>query len=173
MSQTDRGNTDTYTGIEGVRGTSFADTLTGSDRVDSIEFFEGMAGNDTITGGLGIDRAEYGQSGKTGVFVNLYTGFANDGFGSMDTLSGIEQVSGSRLNDGLIGDDGANRLDGGEGNDFLEGGVGNDAADRRRNAVDELPDSDTANYFRAQVTSGVTVNLATGTATDGSAATTR
>jgi Ca2+-binding RTX toxin-like protein len=121
------GTTDYFYSIEGVRGSAHADVLTGSDRTDPgvVERFEGMAGNDTINGGLGPDRAEYGQS-PAGVTVNLALGTASDGFGGTDTLISIEQASGSRFDDTLIGSSGNNRLDGGLGNDTLDGGGGAD-----------------------------------------------
>src|SRR3546814_3867448 len=44
----------------------------------------------------------------------------------MDTLFGIENLTGSGLADTLTGNGGANRLDGGGGNDRLIGGLGDD-----------------------------------------------
>jgi hypothetical protein len=41
-------------------------------------------------------------------------------------VTGVEDVSGSSLNDNVVGDGGANLLAGGEGNDNLTGGAGND-----------------------------------------------
>jgi Ca2+-binding RTX toxin-like protein len=94
-----------------------------------VERFEGMQGNDTIDGRGGIDRVEYTRSNFTsGVIVNLETGLAEDGFGNggTDTLIGIEDVLGSRLDDGLTGNAGANWLNGSDGDDYLFGGGGND-----------------------------------------------
>ena len=148
--------TDTFTGIEGVRGSAFDDTLTGSDRLDVVERFEGLAGNDTITGNDGQDRVEYGQS-QSGVNVNLVDEMASDdGLGGTDTLIGIEQVTGSRFNDTITGDGNANLLAGGEGNDILVGGGGADIFDW--NAGDEgtsgSPAVDTVADFNATLTPG-------------------
>jgi Ca2+-binding RTX toxin-like protein len=49
---------DTLISIEGVRGSSFNDTLTGSDS-GAFESFEGREGNDIIDGKGGVDRVDY------------------------------------------------------------------------------------------------------------------
>ena len=46
------GNADTIFGIEGVRGTKYADTLSGNVADNR---FEPLGGNDVIDGGAGID----------------------------------------------------------------------------------------------------------------------
>ncbi|WP_347312610.1 beta strand repeat-containing protein [Defluviimonas sp. SAOS-178_SWC] len=141
------GGTDTFTGIEGIRGSLFADTLIGAAGGQS---FNGLAGNDTINGGAGLDDwVSYNSSGdkggSQGAIVNLITGIATDTYGDTDTLSGIEYVWGSEWadvvtgnngvdhnfvgndgNDTLIGGDGADELDGGFGNDSLSGNDGSD-----------------------------------------------
>jgi Ca2+-binding RTX toxin-like protein len=116
---------DTLISIEGVRGSAFNDTLTGSDSA-ALESFEGREGNDQIDGRGGVDRVDY-QSSKAGVTVNLVGGTASDGYGGTDTLTNIENVRGSRdFNDSIVGSDGDNKLEGLGGNDTLEGGGGND-----------------------------------------------
>jgi Ca2+-binding RTX toxin-like protein len=125
---------DTLVDIEGVRGSAFNDTLTGSDA--DFESFEGREGNDSIDGKDGIDRADY-EHAKAGVVVNLQTGSATDGYGGIDKLINIEDVRGSlNFNDSLTGSAGDNRLqglggndtlNGGDGDDWLEGGAGNDS----------------------------------------------
>jgi Ca2+-binding RTX toxin-like protein len=118
--------TDTLISIEGVRGTAFADTLTGSDDAGIFETFEGLEGNDTIDGRGGSDLVDYHAS-TAGVTVNLATGTASDGHGGTDTLSNIENVRGSRdFNDSITGNALANTLGGQGGNDTLDGGAGND-----------------------------------------------
>src|SRR5690606_11971582 len=70
--------------------------------------------------------ASYATS-VSGVNAALWEGRAsNDGFGSADVLSGIENLIGSAFNDSLAGDAGNNRLEGGAGNDYLAGGAGDD-----------------------------------------------
>ena len=125
------GNTDTFTSIEQARGTNQADTLTGGS--GSFEQFEGMGGNDTINGGSGTDRVSYenehffGSSSTAGVTVNLSSGTATDTFGNTDTLSNIEQATGTANADSLTGDSNDNALIGLGGADGLSGGAGNDS----------------------------------------------
>jgi len=117
------GGTDTLVNIGAVRGSAFADSLIGND---GDNWFRAEAGNDTIIGGLGIDFISYTDSPGP-VSINLATGTAQDGWGSTDLLSGIEQASGSETaGDTLIGSAAANLLYGYGGDDSLEGGQGND-----------------------------------------------
>ena len=65
------GDTDTLISIEAVRGSNFADTLTGGNTDnDDFERFKGLAGNDTIDGGTGFDEietiADHGLAGAAG-----------------------------------------------------------------------------------------------------------
>jgi Ca2+-binding RTX toxin-like protein len=91
------------------------------------ESFAGGQGNDTIDGGGGYDEVLYNYgSPATGVNVNLATGIAQDGFGTIDTLYNIEGVEGSDLNDTIVGSAADNRLDGRGGDDRMDGGAGND-----------------------------------------------
>ncbi|MCS6627959.1 hypothetical protein N0B44_34205, partial [Roseibacterium beibuensis] len=79
-----------------------------------------------LDGGLGSDTASY-TAAAAGAFVNLNSQMAtNDGDGGVDTLSSIENATGSAFNDTLIGNGGANTLTGGAGNDVLVGLAGND-----------------------------------------------
>ena len=96
------GGTDVLRNIEGVRGSAFNDTLTGSDTA-AFESFEGREGNDSIDGKGGIDRVDY-QNSKGAVTVNLAANTASDGYGGTDTLLNIESVRGSRdFNDSITG----------------------------------------------------------------------
>jgi hypothetical protein len=125
------GKTDTFTSIEQVRGTNQADTLTGGS--GSFEMFEGMGGNDTIDGGAGTDRVSYenehffGSTSTASVTVNLSTGTATDTFGNTDTLSNIEEATGTANADTLTGDANSNTLIGLGGADTLSGGAGSDS----------------------------------------------
>ncbi|MFT3955639.1 MAG: DUF4347 domain-containing protein [Piscinibacter sp.] len=149
-----QGGTDTLVNIEGVRGSAGNDTLTGGLVAnDALEIFVGMAGADTINGGSGYDRADYNTS-TSGVIVTLGgagAGSAQDGYGSTDTLLNIEGVRGSAFNDVLTGSAVATleTFEGREGNDTINGGGG----------------LDRVHYQFSKA--GVTVNLATGTASDG------
>ncbi len=122
--------TDTFTGVNSVRGSNFDDIITGADFVS--ESIRAQAGNDLIDGGLGgQDRADYLNS-PTGVFADLTadpalgSGIAQGGFGTTDTLIGIERLRGSLFDDTLIGDDGRNTLDGRGGDDVIIGNGGSD-----------------------------------------------
>jgi len=130
------GGTDTLISIENVEGSQFNDSITGDANANVIDggagndTIKGGAGNDFLTGGEGIDTLSYEDS-FSGVVVNMLgmnsvqgvpPASANDGFGSLDTISGFENVVGSASNDFLQGSTNvANRLDGGAGNDNLRG----------------------------------------------------
>ena len=157
---------DTLSGIENVTGSAYGDSLTGDGGANTLDggagndTLAGGAGSDSLIGGAGADTADYSASGS-GVTVNLGTGTALGGDAASDTLSGIENVTGSAYNDSLTGDGGANALDGGAGNDTLAGGGGADS-------LIGGSGTDTSDYSAS--TSGVTVNLGTGTASGGDAA---
>ena len=124
------GGVDALINIEAVRGSAFADTLTGSDTslalaAENFESFEGREGNDTINGLGGFDRVDYSSSAGA-VVINLASGTASDGYGSIDTLIGIEGIRGSAFNDQITGSGNADRLSGNGGNDSLTGGLGLD-----------------------------------------------
>lgn len=120
-----------------IFGTTGANTLTGTAGNDVIialagnDNIDGMGGNDTIcpgsdndtiNGNTGTDTVVFG--GTTGVVVNLATGSAT-GEGS-DTLSNVENVTGSSKADNITGNEGNNTLNGSGGNDKLNGVGGND-----------------------------------------------
>jgi len=113
---------DTLTSIENLTGSDYADTLTG-DSNDNV--FEGGGGADSIDGGTGTDTASYAGS-SSGVTVDLGAGTASGGDAAGDTLTSIENLTGSDFADSLTGDSGDNLLDGGAGDDTLTGGDGSD-----------------------------------------------
>ncbi|EJL96324.1 VCBS repeat-containing protein [Pseudomonas sp. GM102] len=84
------------------------------------------AGNDLLDGGTGNDTASYAHA-AAGVTVNLSQLTAQDTLGAgTDTLTGIENLTGSNFNDSLMGDNNSNIINGGLGNDVLNGGGGDD-----------------------------------------------
>jgi Ca2+-binding RTX toxin-like protein len=85
------------------------------------DFLRGGPGADAMDGGTGTDTADY-STAKGGLSVSLLSG--KDDWG--DTLTSIENVTGSGLNDHLTGNNGGNVLDGGAGNDVLTGLGGDD-----------------------------------------------
>lgn len=143
------GNLETFKNVEGVRGTHWRDTMTGSSR---DEDFMGLGGRDIIDGKGGIDSVRYHRDERNGgdevgVTVDLGAGTARDGFGKIDKLSNIENVRGTRFDDTLVGsdadnnlrgDDGADTISGGLGDDYIQGGAGND----------ELEGGDGSDIFR-------------------------
>ncbi|WP_157269400.1 DUF4347 domain-containing protein [Azohydromonas aeria] len=84
------------------------------------------AGDNVLDGAAGADTASYLYA-AAGVTVNLASALAQDTGGSgIDTLRNIENVTGSKGDDILLGNAGANTIDGGAGADFLVGRDGHD-----------------------------------------------
>lgn len=122
--------------------------LAGNDRIEGGAgngMIHGRAGNDTLYGGFGDDwlfgdagRDRYfGDDGTDGVTfqtlspgghgvhvnLNLATGqVRDDGFGNIETASGVERWEGSEFNDSLVGSGQAEVLWGAGGDDTLRGG---------------------------------------------------
>ena len=137
------GGVDDLTNIESIEGSEFGDTIT----APSSGFFviRGRGGDDVIIGN-GIDtRVDYHwASATTGATVNLSTlaitslvsgnsvaaGRAEDGIEvtpgvlGLDTLSGITQIRGTRLDDHLVGGAADEVFIGTGGNDTIDGGGG-------------------------------------------------
>jgi Ca2+-binding RTX toxin-like protein len=136
--------------IEGVSGSSFADTIFGNNAINGLygqggnDFIQGRGGSDVIEGGDGDDWldggagadninggngandiAAYGGSASA-VSLDLQAGTYSGGDATSDTLSNVEGLSGSEFNDTLSGNASANRLFGQGGNDNLAGRGGND-----------------------------------------------
>jgi Ca2+-binding RTX toxin-like protein len=83
-------------------------------------------GNDLLDGGTGIDTASYAHA-TAGVTVNLgESGVQNTIGAGTDTLTAIENLTGSNFNDSLTGDHNSNIITGGLGNDVLNGAGGDD-----------------------------------------------
>jgi Ca2+-binding RTX toxin-like protein len=156
---------DTLSGIENLFGTLFADTFTGDAGAnilaggDGDDMLLGGGGADQLRGGNGVDTASYAGS-ATAVQVDLSAGTGTGGDAQGDTLTNIENLIGSVVNDTLIGNTGANDLRGDLGDDVIRGGVG---ADR----IGGGAGVDTADYSTSSA--GVTIDLAAGTGTGGDA----
>ncbi len=119
-----------------LKGGNGDDTFNASSGNDTIfgengdDFIIGSRGADVIDGGgnTGVgDTASYSNSDAR-VVVDLVAGTATGSGhgGSGDTLINIENIFGSRFNDDIYGDDGANVLSGYNGIDELFGRGGND-----------------------------------------------
>lgn len=117
---------DTLSGAGGndvLVGLAGNDTLDGGEGDDTLL---GGDGDDMLIGGAGTDTASYSDA-TAGVTVDLrLTGAQATGGAGLDTLSGIENLTGSAFDDVLTGDAGANQISGGAGDDRLDGGAGAD-----------------------------------------------
>ncbi|MEF8756319.1 MAG: hypothetical protein V5B60_20675 [Accumulibacter sp.] len=107
------------TGVANLIGNALDNLL---DAGSGANLLDGAGGNDTV-------NYLYAVSGS-GVSVSLaLSGAQATGGSGSDTLTGIENLSGSTYDDTLTGDGNANRLNGAQGNDFLNGNAGNDTLD--------------------------------------------
>ncbi len=155
--------TDTFTGISGLRGSNYNDTLLGSNTTSIVEVFLGEGGDDLIDGRGGLDRAIYASiladTVTSGINVDMASGVVTgDASVGTDTLRSIEFVRGSQFDDvyvatGFSGSS-ANAGSNGTFNEF-EGVGGNDTITGNGNTR--------IAFYNA--TAGVTVDLAAGTAT--------
>jgi Ca2+-binding RTX toxin-like protein len=147
-----------------INGTSSADTINGLGGNDILnglggdDLIHGNDGRDTIDGGSG-DNALFGDAGNDLFYVNQGIGFGviSGGTGT-DTISfahsaqgaimeesiaagydfgSVENFTGSKFNDTLVGTTGNNTLNGGSGDDYLYGGDGNDKLDGG-NGIDHM-----------------------------------
>ena len=119
---------------EGAAGTNLADIFRGNSNTQYLygyggdDLLIGGGGADYMDGGDGMDTASY-EGSALGVTVNLATGTGSGGDAEGDTLTGIENLTGSGFVDMLVGDAGANTLLGLAGNDTLAGDAGVDHLD--------------------------------------------
>jgi hypothetical protein len=125
-------------GNDGLFGNSHANTLDGQAGHD---YLSGRGGDDLLIGGEGYDYIDGGdecEAGDTvsyandpegeygGVLIDLKQGFAIDGWGHADELHDIENAIGSQFSDLILGDKGANTLNGLGGDDEIYGNKGDD-----------------------------------------------
>ncbi|MCB1490235.1 MAG: beta-propeller fold lactonase family protein, partial [Rhodobiaceae bacterium] len=120
---------DTLRGLGGddiLNGGADNDTLNGDDGNDTLnggdndDILEGGAGADALDGGTGNDTASYAGS-SAGVNIQLQYGIVQGGDADGDTLTGIENLTGSAHGDTLTGDPTPNILSGLGGDDYLKG----------------------------------------------------
>ncbi|MFZ2156916.1 MAG: cadherin-like domain-containing protein, partial [Bradyrhizobium sp.] len=128
---------DHFTNVNAVVGSSFGDTLRGSDNPNgTYEQYDARGGNDTIDGRGGYDFASYNSDPATtsGITVNLAAGtVVGDASIGTDTLRHVEAVRGTNFADtyNAIGFSGGstnagslgtfNNFDGADGNDSIYG----------------------------------------------------
>jgi Ca2+-binding RTX toxin-like protein len=97
---------DTYTSIENIEGSDFADTLVGDGNVNQLW---GRAGNDSLVGGSGNDTLDGGVGNDT-----------------LDGGVGDDYLVGGEGNDRMSDTSGNNTFDMTSGQDSATGGAGND-----------------------------------------------
>ncbi|WP_168733148.1 calcium-binding protein [Thalassobius vesicularis] len=123
------------TGIEWVRGTGFADEITGNNDGNRLE---GRGGNDTLYGLGGNDTLTtrdgwgvlYGGDGDDVLTADQWGDMLNGGAGhdTLDAGGGDDELWGMAGDDSMLGGAGNDRLGGGDGNDTLIGDTGLDTA---------------------------------------------
>jgi VCBS repeat-containing protein/ELWxxDGT repeat protein len=155
--------------INGGYGTDHLIGGAGDDVLNGFggdDLLRGESGNDTLDGGTGINTADY-RYAAGGIVTDLSIGqTSDDGDGGHDTLSNIQNVTGSEHNDTITGDGAHNVLDGRGGDDILIGGgegdilIGGAGADQfKYNGASEstLSHLDVISDFNAA--EGDTINL--------------
>jgi serralysin len=175
----------TFNNIENLTGSAHDDVLAGNDQVNILI---GGAGNDVLMGSVGgagdtlagdldavssaqnggIDTVSYEGVTSASLTASLVTNTVNVSLTQVDTLVGIENLTGGSGNDMITGNSGDNILTGGAGNDTLEGGLG----------ADQLVGGagiDTASYANAAAvniatSTGITASLLTPSLNTGAAA---
>ncbi|WP_128935729.1 VCBS domain-containing protein [Bradyrhizobium zhanjiangense] len=136
---------DSFTGVNSATGSNLADSF---DAMGFVGFnaFQGQGGDDTIIGN-GNTQILFGNA-TSGVTINLAAGTANgDASTGHDTFTGVNSAVGGSGNDTF---DAAGFV----GANFFQGGSGNDA----------ITGNGSTQIQYGSATSGVTVNLAGGTA---------
>ncbi|NKN39648.1 calcium-binding protein [Agrobacterium sp. a22-2] len=152
-----------------VTGTSKADDLAsgaGNDTVNAgagDDYMQDHLGTDTYNGGAGSDMVDFSQGyydtwfPSKAITVDLNARTATDAWGYSNTLNSIEEVRGTMFADKFYGSNSADgdSFEGLAGNDYFDGrgGSGGDRLDYRRED-------------RYGGSSGITINLASGKATD-------
>jgi Ca2+-binding RTX toxin-like protein len=147
---------DSIRSVEGLRGSSWADTFFGdaggnllvsdggADSIDGRDGHDslfGGAGDDTLIGGGGNDLLDGGSGAdvilgglgfdtlhfsQTAVTVDLLKPRSNRGDAAGDIIREVEMIVASEFSDVLSGDSSANFLSGNGGDDVLSGRIGND-----------------------------------------------
>lgn len=111
----------TNNGFSIIRGNGADDTLVGTA---GINFILGGRGNDTAS--YDYLNYDYLNPGSVGVYADLARRVAFAGIGDTDVLSSIENLTGSKHDDDLLGNSGGNIITAGGGRDFVDGRDGQD-----------------------------------------------
>lgn len=134
---------DTVIGDPGENWQGFPGYDAGNDRYEmgaGDSQVNGGLGNDTYLGGAGYDVISFeethftlGQAMLRAASINLDTGVVLDPWGGRDSISGFEEVKGSRLGDVITGDTEQNTFYGLRGADTIDGGANSFDPDGSRN----------------------------------------
>jgi Ca2+-binding RTX toxin-like protein len=171
---------DTFNSIENLIGSDHDDVLRAGPVASTLS---GGAGNDILRasisdpgdiladifdGGSGFDMVEYAGTGISFAFVDLRLGTGLVG-AQDDFFISIEGLTGTTVEDRLLGNDADNIFYGMEGNDTLSGREGADilSGGAGTDQLDGGAGSDIASYYTSFL--GVAVNLTTSTASGGDA----
>jgi len=132
---------------DAITGGAAADTITGGTGTDTFTFSSAniveQAGSSTTDGtviNLGATAltssavftmtAKYLSGAQTevaaGTAVYTYSAESSTNASIIDTISGIENITGTNLIDYIVGTTGANVIQGGDGSDFITTGTGGD-----------------------------------------------
>ncbi|MBR0717279.1 VCBS domain-containing protein [Bradyrhizobium liaoningense] len=152
--------TDTFTGVNAVLGSLFADVLLGSNST-SGENFQGLAGNDLIDGRGGFDTAQYSNLTYTtgGISVDMASGtVTGDASTGTDTLRSVEGIQGTIFADTYV----ATGFSGGSTN---AGSFGSFNQFEGQGGDDVITGNTNTRLLYTNATGGVTINLAAGSAT--------
>ena len=175
--------------MDGLGGNDVINGLGGNDTIDGgagnddlfggagDDTLQGGGGADDLDGGAGTDTASYSDSTNR-VVINAATNVLSSGHATGDTLTAIENFTGSAFGDVITGTGGANTIIGGNGADVLSGFNGDDVINgdagndfilggAGADTIDGGAGTDTARYVGSNA--AVFVDLTAGTASGGHA----
>lgn len=143
------GDNDTFSNVEGARGSRKGDTIYGTDGSDKLfgdngndslvgrgggdelyagkgqDQLVGTSGLDSYYGGNGFDVLDYRNSNE-GIRAFLDTGVFTGGHAQDDVVTGVENIFATDFDDRIRGDDARNTLRGRDGDDNVRGERGSD-----------------------------------------------
>ena len=158
------GAEDIVDAVENLTGSQGNDTLIGNDGSNVLrgqegdDVLRGALGSDILDGGEGIDTATWDERSDP-IAASLVDDAARGGGAVEDRLPAIENLTGSKGNDVLVGDDQPNVLRGDDGADILQGGLGPGTRDTLNGGAG----ADTATWI--DLDGPVTASLADGVGT--------
>jgi len=117
-------------GIDTLYGGTGDDTFNQANIADTGDTIDGGDGSDTVDYS-GIETAEtggiYADLANNEILIDSNTDAVFDNsVDKVDTITSIENVSGTQNNDTLLGNDEVNELSGNGGDDYIDGAIGDD-----------------------------------------------